>query len=203
MRFAITLIASLISAAILSGAFALGGSACEVVEAGGPRFIENCGNQLHAFSLSISERSEKHDMHGHFYFVCPDESMCAGEPSISGHFILPDIWLKSAKDERVIYQLMLFAPPGGGWGDRAPPMPSTVCSPFDVTIGWMAGRMVCFEEAGNMFVVLVASDDHVGFLLSFFAAHKTTGDLRDKVLEMLPRFKVERATGDAALKWLR
>jgi hypothetical protein len=64
----------------------------------------------------------------------------------------------------------------------------------------MNGRAVCFDEN----VVVVAADDRVGFLLYFSQRDTPAAVLKNKVLEMLPRFEIERATGEVGLKrWLR
>ena len=53
-------------------------------------------------------------------------------------------------------------------------------------------------------VFVVAADDRVAFLLSFSQQNTSANMLKEKVVEFLPRFKIERATGDAALmKWFR
>jgi len=70
----------------------------------------------------------------------------------------------------------------------------------------MAGRAVCFDDlkAKTANVIVVAADDHVGFLLSFYERGKSADVLRYKVLELMPRFKIERATGDVGLlKWMK
>jgi len=36
-----------------------------------------------------------------------------------------------------------------------------------------------------------------------FQKYRSAGELRDEVLEMMPRFKIERATGDSVLEWFR
>jgi hypothetical protein len=91
-------------------------------------------------------------------------------------------------------------------GGAPPELPSSACPLFDVSVDGMAGRAVCFDEAkmqgGN--VVVVAADNYVGFLLIFYQRDQSANALRDKVLELLPRFKIERATGDVALlRWLK
>jgi hypothetical protein len=70
----------------------------------------------------------------------------------------------------------------------------------------MAGRAVCFDETGvkGSSVFVVATDDRAGFLLAFFQQGMSANTLKEKVAELLPRFKIERATGDAALmKWFK
>jgi hypothetical protein len=52
-------------------------------------------------------------------------------------------------------------------------------------------------RCGSVFVV--AGDDRVAVLLAFFQRDELSSALRKKVVELLPRFKIERAIGDAAL----
>jgi hypothetical protein len=59
-------------------------------------------------------------------------------------------------------------------------------------------------KSDDGFVVIVAADERVGFMLSFSQRGKPAIALKDKVLELLPRFEIERATGDLGLKkWLK
>jgi hypothetical protein len=85
-------------------------------------------------------------------------------------------------------------------------MPSLACPIFDVSVGGLPGRAVCFDEAamkgGN--VVVVAADNDVGFLLVFYRQDQSAASLRDKMLELVPRFKMERVTADIALlRWIQ
>ncbi len=53
-------------------------------------------------------------------------------------------------------------------------------------------------------IVVVASDDHVGIVLTFYHPNQNVSELLTEVLATIPRFKTERAVGDAALmRWLR
>jgi len=63
-----------------------------------------------------------------------------------------------------------------------------------------------FARILSLVVALAAAaDDRVAFLPSFYQRDKSPDALKEKVvLEWLPRFELERATGDAALlKWFR
>jgi hypothetical protein len=179
---------------------------CRSVMAHGAAFLEQCGDRLNAWSLKLREfkREMGSDLHGRFSFYCPIEPMCEGEPSIGGRFVNRAEWQSGAKDERAIFELE----------DRlriplrpVPPMPNPACPVFDVSFAGTAGRAVCFGEPGSngSRVVVVAADDRVAFLLRFYQQDKSPDALKEKVvLEWLPRFEIERATGDAALlKWFR
>jgi hypothetical protein len=85
-------------------------------------------------------------------------------------------------------------------------MPPPACTLFDVSIAGTPGRAVCFDETGGKgsSVFVIAADDRVAFLLSFSQQNISANALREKVVELLPHFKIERASGDAALmKWFR
>jgi hypothetical protein len=178
---------------------------CRSIVGGRAGFLEQCGDRLNAWSLKLSEfkRETGNDLHGRFSFYCPIEIMCEGEPSIGGRFVSRAEWQDSAKDERIIYELAnrMWEPIR-----PLPAMPPPACPPFDISIAGMAGRAVCFEEPGlkGGVVFVVAADDRVAFLLSFYQRDKSANALKEKVVELLPRFEIERATGDAALmKWFK
>ena len=205
MRLVVAVIAALISVALSLKASAHD-QACSPVTASGAGFVMECGKQLYSFNLSLSEsklslsgikREVVSDLHGRFAFGCPVEPMCANEPAVGGSFIAPAGWLSTSRDEQAIFQVLRNMP----WpGVSSLPTPSASCPVFDVSIGGMNGRAVCLDES----VVIVAADDRVGFLLYFSQRDKSADVLKNKVLEMLPRFEIERATGEVGLKrWLR
>src|ERR1700761_9623322 len=57
---------------------------CHGVMSGRAGFVEQCGDQLRAWSLTLSEfkRERESDLHGRFYFNCPIAPMCKDEPWI-------------------------------------------------------------------------------------------------------------------------
>lgn len=178
---------------------------CYGIRSYGAGFFEQCRDRLNSWTLTLSEfkREAGSDLHGRFVFHCPIELMCEGEPAIGGRFVNWAEWQNSAKDEQAIYERAnaLSVPTR-----PLPPLAPPACPLFDISIAGMAGRAVCFEEPGikGGLVVVVAADDRVAFLLSFYQQDKSANALKEKVLELLPRFKIERATGDAALlKWFR
>ena len=209
MRRTIAVIACLISVASFSKAVAQD-STCSPVIVSGAGLLQECGKQLYSFNLSLSEaklgvsgvkREAGSDMHGRFGFSCTVEPMCANEPKVGGFFVDSAEWLSSPKDERAIFQVLQNMPwPGGS----PPPIPAVSCPVFDVSIGGLDGRAVCISEGKDSTVVIVAAEDRVGFLLHFYQADTPASVLKERVLEMLPRFGVERATGEVGLKrWLR
>jgi hypothetical protein len=211
VKFAAAVVAGLISAFALSDAFAQE-PACQFVRALGAGFVEDCGKQLNAFRLILLEaklgstgvrREVLGDMHGRFSFPCPIEPMCGNEPFISGFFVSAELWNKSPKDEQAIYQAVRSNPLMRG--GPPPQMPPAACPVFDVVIDGMRGRGVCLgvtEVKNGNIVVVVAADDRVGLAMSF-QQYRSAGELRDEVLEIMPRFKIERATGDSVSEWFR
>jgi hypothetical protein len=211
VKFAAAVVAGLISAFALSDASAQE-PACRFVRALGAGFVEDCGKQLNAFRLILLEtklgstgvrREVLGDMHGRFSFPCPIEPMCGSEPFISGFFVSAEPWNNSPKDEQAIYQAVRSNPLMRG--GPPPQMPPASCPVFDVVIDGMRGRGVCLgvtDVKNANIVVVIAADDRVGFAMSF-QQYRSAGELRDEVLEMMPRFKIERATGDAVSEWFR
>jgi hypothetical protein len=213
MRLAVAVVIGLIAAATPSSLSAQQLD-CRGVAAEAASFLKECGDRLYSFTLRLSEsklglpgikREIMSRYHGGFYVSCPVEPMCENEPAIGGWFIQPANWSSGPKDAQAIYQVMRSIPLG--FSDGTPPMPSLACPVFDVSIGGMAGRGVCFIEnakSDDGFVVIVAADERVGFMLSFSQRGKPAIVLKDKVLELLPRFEIDRATGDLGLKkWLK
>jgi hypothetical protein len=211
VKFAAAVVAGLISAFALSDASAQE-PACRFVRALGAGFVEDCGKQLNAFRLILLEtklgstgvrREVLGDMHGRFSFPCPIEPMCGSEPFISGFFVSAEPWNNSPKDEQAIYQAVRSNPLMRG--GPPPQMPPASCPVFDVVIDGMRGRGVCLgvtDVKNANIVVVIAADDRVGFAMSF-QQYRSAGELRDEVLEMMPRFKIERATGDKVSEWFR
>jgi hypothetical protein len=211
LKLAAAVIAGLISAFALSDAFAQE-PACQFVRGLGAGFVEDCGKQLNAFRLVLLEtklgsigvrREVLSDMHGRFSFPCPVEPMCGYEPFISGFFVSAEQWNNSPKDEQAIYQAVRSNPLMRG--GPPPQMPPAACPVFDVVIDGMRGRGVCLgatDVKNANLVVVIAADDRVGLALSF-QKYRSADQLRDEVLEMMPRFKIERATGDKVSEWFR
>lgn len=174
-------------------------------------FLERCGDRLNAWRLTLPFKREIwSDLHGRIFFSCGIEPMCDGEPTIGGGFVNRAEWQAGARNERAIFKLLmdrlltdhLQVPI-----EQLPPMPHPACPLFDVSFAGMAGKAICFGEPGvnRSSVVVVAADDRAAFLLRFYQQDRSPDALKEKVVfEWLPRFKIERATGDAALlKWFR
>jgi hypothetical protein len=193
-----------ISAGVLSCAFARDAD-CKIIRAEGASILEQCGDRLNSFSLKLSDlkRGEGRDLHGRMSFNCGIELMCEGEPTMDGFVMAPSEWQKSPKDERAILDLAVA---GNHPYRPLPPIPPPDCPLFDVSIDGIAGRAVCFKlpESNHTHVLVVVGDDHMAIFLNFGLRHKSTDVLREKVAQLLPKFKIERATGDAGLmRWIK
>jgi hypothetical protein len=82
--------------------------------------------------------------------------------------------------------------------------PPVACAVFDVTVGDLPGRGACFDVADGSAVVIIAGDDNVAFVLSFFQNRRSPGAMREKAFDLIPQFKMTRPTGDVALmRWMR
>jgi len=197
---------------VVAQAFGQDGQSCRRVEGDGASYLEQCGDRLRSFTLSLQDirRSVGSDLHARFRFGCPIEPMCENEPEIFGWFIDQHQWRGGTQGEAAIFDLLERQPLGATvWttftGARVEP-PVPVCEMFAVTISDMAGRAVCyrFPAIPQSAIVIVASDENTGFVLIFSARTLNWESLRAKTLQRLPRFEIHRASGDAALlRWMR
>jgi hypothetical protein len=184
---------------------------CRVVRAEGTSFLEDCGTTLRSFMLWSRDlrHAAQRDARGRFVFHCPLEPMCRDEPKISGFFIEPENWLKGAKDDKAIFEASTSIPIAAGSRSAPPappPPPATTCPVFDLVVGSMPARAVCYAGDRDKWsaVIVVAADDKVGVVLVFFQADDETEKLRSKVLESVSRLSTQWATGDGDLRaWLR
>jgi len=182
---------------------------CEVVQVHDIGLLEDCGEELRSFTLNLADlkREPRGDVSGRFSYACGLDMMCEGEPTITGFFVSPDSWQTGAKDEAAIFQALSGIPLGSNAKKGASgKMPFPVCPITDVTVAGLPGRAVCFDETmmkgGN--VVIVAGNNELAFLLVFYRKDQPSAALRDKMLELLPRFNIERVTGDVRLlRWIR
>jgi hypothetical protein len=176
---------------------------CRVLKVDGPAFIARCGDRLSSFALVIEDisRVAASDSHGRFGFVCPIELMCEDKPEIFGWFIEPQTWQQGARDEWAIAELLTSRP----WAPLQS-VPKSSCELFDVTLGDMKGRGVCYEfpEMQLSVILMVAADDNAGFALVYQQREIGVKDLHDKVMQRLSRVQIERGSGDRALlRWMR
>ena len=98
------------------------------------------------------------------------------------------------------YGLVPAASPGSDPNTRPPP----ACAVFDVQIGDLPGRAVGFDVADGSAVIVIAGDDQVALVLSIFQRKQSPGAMRDKAMDMIPLFRMQRPTGDITLlRWIR
>jgi hypothetical protein len=143
---------------------------------------------------------------GRFVFACVLGPMCEDEPNVGGFFIDPVRWRESAKDEpamlEILQQYGLVPAAARGADPNAKPPPA--CAVFDVQIGDLPGRAVCFDVADGSAVIVIAGDDQVALVLSIFQRKRTPGAMREKAMDMIPLFRMQRPTGDITLlRWIR
>jgi hypothetical protein len=197
-----------LAAAVPTGAGAQENRPCQVVGVKDAGLLLLCGDRLNGFVLTLEDvrRQVGNEVQGRFVFVCALAPMCADEPNIGGFFIDPARWRDSAKDERAMLDILQQhgLVPAAAVGADPKVAPPPACAVFDITIGDLPGRAVCFDVADGSAVLVIAGDDRVAFVLSFFQRNRTPGAMREKALETIPQFKLMRPTGDMALlRWMR
>jgi hypothetical protein len=184
--------------------------ACKVLGVLGAGLLQQCGDQLHSFGLDLADikREVQNDAEGRFSFDCPIPLMCDGSPAISGFFVDADKWKTSGKDAQTISQIMQSLPitVEDAPAESPKPAPAAACAPFDVTIGGASGKGACFNDAATKTatIAMVFAEDDVGFLLNFSQKDIAADKLKDSVVAMLSKFKIDRAKGDLGLmRWMR
>jgi hypothetical protein len=202
------LLAVTFASALCSSAAAQDNHPCQVVSVKDAGLLLGCADQLKGFLLTFEDvrRQVASEGQGRFIFACVLAPMCEDEPNLGGFFIDPVLWRQSAKDEPAMLEILqrngLVPAAARGADPSTPPPPA--CAVFDVEIGDLPGRAVCFDVADGSAVVVIAGDDHVAVVLSFFQRRRTPGAMREKAMEMIPLFRIQRPTGDIALlRWLR
>jgi hypothetical protein len=211
MRLAAAIVSTLalaLASSAPSGAIAQDKLACQFIGVRDSGLLLMCGDRLLGYVLGLEDvrRQVATELPGRFIFRCILAPMCEDEPSIGGFFIDPAAWRDSAKDETAMLAILeqhgLVPAAAPGADPRAPSPPA--CAVFDVTIGDLPGRAVCFDVADGSAVVVIAGDDRVALVLSIFQRKQTPGAVREKALDIIPQFKMARPTGDVALlKWMR
>jgi len=187
------------------------GDACELASTHPAGVLLRCGLQLKSLVLAYEDvrRQRRHDPQGVFHFVCPIEEMCDGQPRISGWMIDHTKWRRSERGDAAIFEL-LRQPPIILRGAARPvdvasdPLKS-ICGVFDLELAGLSGQGVCYDfgESQSTTIVTVVSNDEIGFVLLFNQRNAELTAFRETVDALLPRFKLERASGDAyLLRWM-
>jgi hypothetical protein len=210
MKFATeAVVRSVVAMAVVAGvSMAIGALAqqqpgCQLLRADGAAFVERCGDRLNSFALGLDDisRAAVRDAYGRFGFICPIELMCENKPEILGWFIDPQSWKQGAQDEWAIADLLMKR----AW-DPPPSVPKSSCDAFDAKVADMTGRAVCYEfrDIGLSVILIVAADEKTGFVLVFQQRGADWMQVRDKALQGLARFRIQRASGDSALmRWMK
>jgi len=197
----LALIGLSLSTIVPNQAGAQGQTGCHTLKIGAGGFLEQCGDKLRSFTLLLQDirRVAEIGPNGGFYFGCPIESMC-DQVEIAGWFINEKNWASSARDAKVISEVLQQAP----MVRRKLDLSQSACDVFDVEIAGLAGRAACYVLPDSSLVVVVAADADIGIAVAFRQQNTAWEELRNKAITMVPRFSLERASGDATLmRWMR
>jgi hypothetical protein len=186
--------------------------ACSVQRVHPGGVLQQCGDKLRSVMLALEDirRQPRIDQSGVFNFICPLELMCQDEPLITGWLIDPREWLSGKQDQLAIIDT--FRKPSAaaqGWnrGNVRPPIiAESDCDVFEAEIAGLPGRGICFQPSsrGTTSIIVVVANREVGYLMAFHQPNTGWKDLREKMLTILPRFKLEIDTGDIGLlKWMQ
>ena len=80
---------------------------------------------------------------------------------------------------------------------------NSACGVFDIDLAGAPARAACLTVDSASMVFVIGADEKVGVILVFVGRDIGLASLREKVLEILPKFHIEKASGDAGLlKWI-
>ena len=184
---------------------------CTVARLNPLGILEHCDNQLRSRILEMEDlrRILTVEQNGVFYFACPLENLCGDDPQISGWIVNGRRWQPSPQDEQTIFGIFQAIPAARGFARNNPlsiAQPESRCGLFDVTLAGLPGRGVCYrsnDESASA-VVVVVSDATLGYILVFHQQDVDGSVLKEKVLALLPRFRIQVANGDIGMaRWLR
>jgi len=185
---------------------------CGIVRAHPAGVLARCGGQMKSLVLDYEDvrRQIRNDPQGVFHFVCPIEEMCESDIRLSGWMIDHTGWSKTTQDETAIFELLRKPPiilrAGAQRAEPSREPPKSTCGVFDIEIATLPAKAVCYDigENRSTTIVVVAASHEIGFVLLFNQHNIEWQALREKVQNAVPRFKLERATGDSELlRWVR
>jgi hypothetical protein len=181
---------------------------CAVVRVHPGSVLLGCGDKLKSLSIAMEDirRQPGIDPSGTFSFSCPITLLCTGEPQVSGWLIERGRWAESSRDEAAVFDLFQQAPSAAQARSRTITTKTSDCGLFEASFAGLSGRGVCYRaaEGGSNAVVIAAASGEVGCILVFYADGGEIAALREKVLTILPRFRMDIDIGDAGLmKWIR
>mgnify|MGYP007135454951 CR=1 FL=1 len=116
----------------------------------------------------------------------------------------------SRKDEDAIYETLRLPPAVKGPEPRLeellPQSPKSACGTFELSIAGMDGLGACYNSGNtsSSVIAVIISGPELGFAILFSQSTANWQSLKDKVIDLAPSFKLERAEGDAKLmQWIR
>jgi hypothetical protein len=184
---------------------------CDVARLSPMGILENCHAYIRSRVLEMEDvrRILTVEPSGVFFFACPLENLCGDDPQVSGWIVNGKRWQPTAQDEQTIFGIFQAIPGQRGFARNNPlsiAQPESLCGLFDVTIASLSGRGVCYrsDDQNASAVVVVVSDATLGFILVFHQQGVDGSALKEKVLALLPRFKIQIANGDIGIaRWVR
>jgi hypothetical protein len=190
----------------------VGHESCTVVRMQPTGMLMGCGTRMRSLRLTMqdSSRTTRFTPDGLFHFYCPLDVMCDGRPRIDGWIILKEVWQKSSQDADAIIEMLRLPPAVRGPDSRPaellPKTAKSACGTFSINIAGLDGRAACYDSSdkNSVIIAVIASGPELGFAILFSQINADWQTLRDKVINLAPRLKLERAEGDIELmKWLR
>jgi hypothetical protein len=212
MRRQVATLSVLLVISCLTSAYAeqVAKPACKIMRMAGAAFLQQCGDQLRSFALSMSgtERTAVREHTNKFRFSCRP-GFCQGEPGIWGWFIDPDVWKQSKQDESSIFDILAGL---AGWKllgseQHFRSISKPTCELSQISLGGLSGQMICYETkseaaVGLSTVVMVAADPEVGIVITIQGPDSK--QVLDQAVSALKVFNLERGRGDATLeRWLQ
>jgi hypothetical protein len=187
--------------------------ACTVLRMQPLGMLMGCGTRIRSLWLKFEDMSRlaRFTPDGVFHFRCAIEVMCSQGLQIDGWIISKEDWQASKQDADAIVELLHKPPAVRQQGAPAPVVPiasgaTSSCGTFTIQLAGMEGRAACYDlrgTAGSTVAVVVAGTE-LGFVILFRWSGEDSRDLRQEVVSMASRFRLERAEGDVELlKWLR
>jgi hypothetical protein len=190
----------------------VGFDGCQVFRMQPTGMLAMCGMKLRALLLTLEDvsRTIRYTPDGLFHFNCPIEAMCDHQPRIDGWLIYKEPWHRSAQDETAIAESLKLQPavrgPVSRTDDLLPESPKSACGTFPTEIAGMSGLAACYDggDKGPATIAVIVSGVELGFAILFRQSNTDLQTLREKVIGLAPRFKLERAEGDIQLlKWIK
>jgi len=187
--------------------------ACTILRIQPLGVLANCRTRLRALWLKFEDMSRvaRFTSDGSFHFRCALDVMCVNAVQIDGWMISKEDWQESKQDADAIVELLRKPPAVRQPGAPGPAVPIAVgaksdCGTFSIQLAGMEGRAACYDSgdaAGSTIAVVVAGTE-LGFAILFRRSSGDSRDLREEVVSLASRFRLEQSEGDVELlKWMR